>query len=351
VAGEIPCVSREQILEKAQQLRNAAVKLKGEMELRYVPRDTGTYRGVAGKRVDADPGEPFAIGEDGKYLGTEADWAALDSQYSWIIDFYDHHIGPEPSDMDGLVETLRSVSSRLYFAPTARPGDTPMEEIEPVRSWTESARDNLTDWMGHAAEAFQVNFLKKLPQAAQAQAYLAAALAHAVQGNRDMFLALRADLLDNATKAITAVEQSHHCDPKTVKTVITVVGAVATVAAGAAAIPVTGGAVAPGAAAGLDIIAGISSGIAAADLGEKKETRLDAHTVDGVLSNVVDAVIGLAAEVTIKEEQMVKALERTYDVITGAHTSELYLVPKPGVVTMTDAAIKAETGFRGLPGA
>ena len=352
MSGEIPYVSRNQIVTAAQRLLDAAVKVKGEMELRYIPRDPDhPARSIVGKSASDYTGHPYSIDENGNYMGTDAHWAELDSQYSWIPDFYDHSVGPEPSGMDDLINTMKSVSSKLYFEPTAGPGLAPSRPVEPIGAFLKPTEGALDEWIGEAAVAFRNNFMLKIPTAAQAQAYLAAALAHAVQGNRDMFLAQRVDLLDNATKATTAVEQSNHCDPDTVKTAITVVGAVATVAAGIAAIPVTGGAsLAPTGVAAFTIIAGVSSGIASQDLGKKEETDLNADTVDGVLAKAVDKVIAISTGVAAKEQQMVTALEEMYDVISGAEKGNLYLVPRPGTLAMGDGEIKTNTAFQGLHG-
>jgi hypothetical protein len=350
VSGEIPYVSRDQIVTAAQRLRDAAVKVKGEMELRYIPRDPDhPARSIVGKSASDYTGHAYAIDENGNYMGTDAHWAALDSQYSWIPDFYDRSVGPEPSGMEQLINTMKSVSSKLHFAPTAAPGSAPSRPVEPIGGLLRPTEAALDEWIGAAAVAFRNNFMLKIPEAAQAQAYLAAALAHAVQGNRDMFLAQRVDLLDNATKATTAVEQSNYCNPDSVKAVMSIVGAVATVAAGIAAIPVTGGtSLAPAGVAAFTIIAGVSSGIAASDLGHKEETSLNADTVDGVLSKAVDAVVAISTKVADKEQQMVTALEQMHNVVIGADTGKLYLVPRPGTLAMSDAEIMANTAFQGL---
>ena len=350
MAGEIPYVSEEQIRSAAEKLRTAAVKVKGERELRYIPRDPGhPDRGIAGRSAKDYPARDYDIDANGNYLGTEAQWAELDSQYSWIPDFYVRAVGPEPHSMEPLINSLRSVSGKLFFSPTASSGSTPAARIEPVRSLLAPTQTALDEWVGKAAVEFRNNFMLKVPDAAQAQAYLAAALASAVQGNRDMFLALRADLLDNAKNAEIAVEQSHMCDPESVKTVMTVVGAVAAVAAGVASIPVTGGAVlAPASVAAFSIIAGISSGVDDSTLGKKKETPLGADTVDGVLAKAVDAVNDLAVQVSNKEQEMIGALNQTYGVITGKGTRDLYLVPRPGTIDMSNSELKADTDYAGL---
>ncbi len=348
MTGEIPYVSRDQIVEAAQRLRDTAVKVKGEMELRYIPRDPDhPARSIVGKSAADYPMNDFAIDENGNYMGTDAHWSELDAQYSWIPDFYERSIGPEPSGMDGLINTMKSVSSKLYFAPTAAAGAAPSSAVDPIGALLRPTEAALDEWIGTAAVAFRNNFMLKIPDAAQAQAYLAAALAHAVQGNRDMFLAQRADLLDNATKGITAVEQSPYCNPDTVKAVISIVGAVATVAAGVASIPVSGGtSLFPAGVAAFTIIAGVSSGIASQDLGRKEETSLNADTVDGVLSKAVDAVIDISTRMANKEQEMVTALEQTRNVIT--EKADLYLVPRPGVLAMKDGEIRSGTAFQGL---
>lgn len=335
-------------MEAAGRLHDAVVKTKGEYELRYVPRDPShPARSIAGESAATYPGREFGVDDNGSYLGTEEQWTSLDAAYSWIPDFYDHSIGPEPSGMDDLIETMRSVSSKLYHAPTATPSAMPSSVIDPIGSILKPTESALEEWIGVAATAFRNNFMAKVPGAAHAQAYLAAALAHAAQGNRDLYLAQRVDLLDNVTKAVTAVEQTAFCNPESVKAVLTVVGAVTGVAAGVAAIPVTGGASAfPLAAAAFTVIAGVSSGFAAQDLGRKEDTPLNANTVDGVLGKAVDGVITVANRVAEKEQQMVAALEEMYNVVTS--NANVYLVPRPGVFAMSDAELRRETDYEGL---
>ena len=179
-------------------------------------------------------------------------------------------------------------------------------------------------------------------------AYLAGSLAHAALGNQDMFLACRKDLLETAKAAVIAVEQAPFCDPETVKLAITVVGAVATFASGAVAIPLTGGAIAgPAAVAAFDMIAGISSGIAAADLGKRVETRLDDDTVDGVLYKMVEALTAITAAVEQKEAEMINALEKILGVITDGESSKLFLPPRPPVMTLDATEMLRQTSFDG----
>ncbi len=346
MAGEIPFVSDEQIRSAAEKLQKAVVKVKGEKELRYVPTDPkNAYYGYGGRSSEKYPGLPFTIGPDKNYLGTAEDRAELSAQYSWIPDAFIQHVGADPRQIEPLSGPLRSVAEELYFEPHARPGRVPPAATQPVQNILDKAEKSLEHWTGHAADVFFNEFYKQIPEAARAQSYLAACLALAVEGNRDMFLSCRKDLLTTAEKALVAVEQAGECDPATVKTVLTVAGAVATIAAGVASIPLTGGATAaPAGVAAFTIIAGVSSGLAAADLGKKEETSLDADTVDGVLSKTVDTIIKIGNTVTEKEDAMIKALRETIDVVTGSSANR-YMPPRPPVMNYSDGQIKTDTAF------
>jgi hypothetical protein len=284
-----------------------------------------------------------------RMYGTADDWAKLDGEYSWIPDAFVRRIGPDPRPIGALADPLRSVASKLYFQSTAQPGQAPAGATEPIRDFVEKAETALTDWTGHAAVQFKTNYVAPLPGTAQAQAYYAIALAMAVDGNRDMFLAVRKDLHELATKGTAAVYQVPNCKVPYIsdetKAKLAIVGAVATIGAGVASIPVGGGAVLlPAGVAAFTIIAGTSSTLAAPGVGGTKDTPLDADTVDGVLAKVVDGIIDVGNTVTAKEDAMIKALQETYSVVSGSAATS-YMPRRPEVLSFDDTRLTNETGF------
>jgi hypothetical protein len=347
--GEIAYVGEDQIRQAAEKLKKAVVDVKGEFELRCTPRDDRYH--MAGKDARDYPGGPYYAYDPVTYriYGTADDWARLEGEYSWIPDTFVGRVGPDPRPIGALGNPLRSVASKLYFQATARPGQAPQRATEPIGEFIHKAGTALADWTGHAAIQFKTNFLEPLPGAAQAQAYLAIALAMAVDGNRDMFLALRKDLHEIATKGAAAVYQVPNCKvpylSDDTKATLAIVGAVATVAAGIATIPVGGGAVLlPSGVAAFTIIAGTSSTLAAPGVGGTKDTPLDADTVDGVLGNVVDAIIDVGNIVTAKEDDMIKALQETFTVVNDS-AAESYMPRRPAVLGYDDTRLQNETGF------
>ena len=351
MAEEIAFVSDDEIKKAADDLWKAAVYVKGRQELRYAPygRPKEVYNGYGGKDSEMYRDAPFRIGPDKKYLGTADDWAQLNSQYSWIPDAFAQRIGPDPRQIEALKDPLLSVSGKLFFPTTAKQGDIPPASIGPIGQLMKKADSSVTGWTGDAAAKFKHNFLDPLPEAAQAQSYLAVALAQAIVGNRDMFLGLRHDLLVIAQQGAIAVGRAGECQLPHIsdetKAKLALAGAVATVAAGVASIPVGGGAVfLPYGVALFTVIAGTSSGLSVTGLGKKEEVKLDADTVDGVLGKIVDALIGTDKTLTAKEDDMISALQKMIGMITGP-AATAYMPPKPELLGYTDDQLKNETSF------
>jgi hypothetical protein len=348
--GEIAYVGDDQIRQAAEDLKKAVVEVKGEFELRYAPKDDIYH--MAGKDIRNYSPPPAAYAYDPvtyRVYGTAEDWAKLDAEYSWIPDTFVRRIGPDPRQLGALANPLRSVASKLFFQSDARPGQVPQRATEPILEFVDKAKTALTGWTGWAAEQFKTNYVAPLPGTAQAQAYLAIALAMAVEGNRDMFLALRKDLHEIATKGTAAVLKVPNCElpflSDETKAKLAIVGAVATIAAGIATIPVGGGAVLlPAGVAAFTIIAGTSSTLAAPGIGGTKDTPLDADTVDGVLGKIVDAIIDVGNTVTTKEDEMIKALQETLNVVDGSAATS-YMPRRPEVLGYDDTRLQTETGF------
>ncbi|MEQ4303250.1 hypothetical protein ABNF97_17990 [Plantactinospora sp. B6F1] len=189
-------------------------------------------------------------------------------------------------------------------------------DVGPVDGPIRNAERHLGNWSGYTAEAFNTNYINRIPEVTRHQAFLARTLQHAMIANRDIFVEFRKDLKSTAETAITALEATTRSGGgKGAVVAFGVVAAVATVAAGAVTL---GGATI--AIASWTIIAGTSSGlsVAAGGFEEPRKTDLAADTVDQILSKMVDAVIEDLRQVDQQEKKIVTGLQNNIAALNGS---------------------------------
>jgi hypothetical protein len=319
----------------AKQVKDTAVRVRGETELHYIPIDphnplTSVYRRYAGtKPAQGVTQFPYGVGPDGTYLGTDAQWSALDAEYSWIPDEFNRRIDPEPSNFDPLIAEMHSTALTLYNSSSG---------AETVGAVNREVEKVLAGWVGYANEVFTNNFVNRIPDVAKNQAYFAGMLEQAMVANKDIFVTTRKDLLSTGQQAVTALDSTTQCLGANVPLILTVAAAVATVAVGVASIPLTGGAVlAPAGVAAFTIIAGISSGLSQAHFPAPQKLDLGADSVDGVLSKMIDAIVNIDRHIDTNERTIVGGLQTNYTALTdssgggGDQTSsrDAFLAPRP----------------------
>ncbi len=333
MSGEIP--SPGEIDKIAQEVQKIAVRIRGELELRYIPKDPShPARGIVGRSAVDYPGNDYGIDANGNYLGTTEQWTALRSQYNWIPEIFARHIGPEPTGFDAAISAMQQAAMALYNG---------QSHEEPVGSPIRQAQTHLGNWSGYTAEAFNANFINRIPEVAKHQAFLASSLEHAMIANKDIFIQARQDLKRTGETALIALEATTKSGGGKAVLVLGVVAAVATVAAGVASIPLTGGAsLGPASVAAWTIIAGVSSGLgaAASQFEEPKKTDLGADTIDLVLSKMIEVIIDISKEVDVQEKKIVRGLNNNFDILTDTSGGgagkrsprDEFLAPRPALI-------------------
>jgi hypothetical protein len=323
-----------EIESAARKVQETAVRVRGELELRYIPeRPDHHARGIAGRSASDYPMHPYGVDENGNYLGTAEQWAALRAQYDWVPGVFVDRIGPEPTGFDPLIDAMRSTALALYNGESHE---------EPVGNPIRQAQSHLGNWSGYAAETFNANFINRIPEVSKHQAFLAGTLQHAMIANKDIFANARRDLKGTAEAAITALEATTKCRGGKAPVYLSVAAAVATMLAGVASAPLTGGAtLAPAGVAAFTIIAGATSGLSvAASFDQPVRQDLGADTVDLVLSKTVDAVIAISTEVDKQEKKIVAALHTNLDLLTDTSGGGVgkrsprdeFLAPRPALI-------------------
>jgi hypothetical protein len=331
--------SPSEITSAANKVVDAAVKVRGEQELRYVPLGDNPWRGIAGRSAadypsQAGPYGGFAIGPDQNYLGTDADWATLRDHYAWIPDLFVHRIDPDPALFQPLIDGMEQTALAIH-------DDRDKVAASPVSQYIDDASGKISNWKGAAADTFQLNFLSKLKIAARNQAFIAGAMMHAMIAERDIFVKVRQDLLNLANQAVNAIEASGNKDPGGIKAVLGVVAAVTSLAAGIASIPISGGLLAPaGIQAGLWVISGFSATMGLAVPSDSTGSPLSAGSVDGVLSNMIDAVSRIDTYIDSHERDVVKSLNSCHSTLTTEPGRDTLFLPRePSLVHEPDSQI------------
>lgn len=336
--GPPPYPSPGEITTAANKVVDAAVKVRGEQELRYVPKGDNPWRGIAGKPASVYPDQAgpyggFGIGPDQNYLGTDADWATLRDQYAWIPNLFTHRTDPDPVLFQPLIDGMEQTALAIH-------DDQHSLSVSPVSQYVEDARGKIDQWNGEAANTFRVNFINKLETAAQNQAFIAGVMMHAMIAERDIFVKVRQDLLSLANQAVNAIEASNNKHTGGIKAVLGVAAAVTGLIAGVASIPVTGGLLLPAEIqAGLWIISGFSSTMSST-LPKDKHLPLSAGSVDGVLNHMIDAVTGIDGYIDSHERDVGKSLNSCHDTLTDKKVRATLLVPpQPSLVREPNSQI------------
>ena len=338
----------DQIRGGVKKVIDAAVKARGELELRYVPLDED--RDIAGKdsRIHQDRCNPksgihYAFDQNYKYRGTDADWAALRSAYAWIADPFEHRMNPDPVEFQPMIDDMASTALAVW-------DDPGQMASSPVSQYVEDAKPYLASWHSNAARTFNTNFTNKLELAAPNQAYIAGQMHHAMIAERDIYVKVRRDLLSLTTNIVHAIEALSAKDAGTFKQTVTTIGAVTGLLTGVitTGIPVVGTVVvAEELVATLACISGFSAMVDKLPEPEKDKhpSPLNAHTVDGVLQNMLDVFHRIDSTVERHEQSVAKSFNSCADLCRSALTTRSaesmnLLPPKPSLDSYSPAQIR-----------
>jgi hypothetical protein len=304
---EVP--SAQEIMQLAEQVMLTARRIRVEHEL-----------------------NPQAMGNRGAPAAAARE-AIQESGYSWVPEYFESHVGPEPSGLDGPIEVMREAESKLYNRDSG---------VLPIQGFLDDLDDYLgsAHWDGDAANKFRTNFLRPIEAVTKNQSLVAFTLKHALVADKELYVRVRQNLKDTASKTIVALEAiAAFCTPGEIVVVLSVASAVAT----AAAVVATLGTAAPAAIAGWALVAGATSGTAGVvgTLGDPAGAPRDlaAETVDGVLQNMIDVITEIQGEVYRQERDIITTLQNDLDLMVGQivtlpnadqrSTSEDFLTPRP----------------------
>ncbi|MEV6843655.1 hypothetical protein [Actinoplanes sp. NPDC051411] len=340
-AGPGAYKSPEEIAAAAKNVVEAAVKMRGERELRFVPEGPGPDRWAAGansadRSIVAGKYGGYAVDANGYYLGTDADWAKVRAAYAWIPGLFSGRVDPDPIRFQPLIDGMEQTALTIH-------DDDHSVGTSPVAQYVDDVSHLTADWKGPAADLFQANFIGRLKTAAKNQAYIAGVMMHAMIAERDIFVAVRNDLVSTAGDTVKAIEAIDEKSSGGLKTFLTVAAAVTALVAGIASIPTTGGLLLPAAIqADLWIISGASATLGLATFPDHNGLKLAAPTVDGVLSNMIDSLTRIDGYITTHESDVKRCLDRCTSVLTGPERDLLLLPPQPGMVSDTDAELRTD---------
>jgi hypothetical protein len=262
--------------------------------------------------------------------------AQVSTFYSWIPEFFESHLGPEPASFDGRIDHMQQVERALYdHTSHTMPVGVDLQSLE--------ARMEFDHWDGDAAEDARTKFIYPLDDVIKRQSLVAFTLKHSMLANKEVFVRVRQDLRETATQAITALEALDVlCRSGEVLIALTVVSAVATGVGAATAL----------AGAGLatvttwELAAAASSGLvdlidAATTPAPPEPPNLKAETVDGVLENMVTAVNMVQQWADQHEQSIANTLRHDLDLMMTAGEAETFVAPVPWTEEFIELADRA----------
>ncbi|MFD0558392.1 hypothetical protein FB566_3694 [Stackebrandtia endophytica] len=289
-------------------LFKTAVDARARYELGYIPEDDANaqYAGQEyfGEIRIEDPhvgSYVVRLDEDGCYLGTTAQWAALRQEFDWVKTFADDRLDPNPGNFNPMIMDMGATAERLWDWHNQRTAEEGVfEEVSRA----------LGTWDGTSATLFFGQFWAPMRPIFQDQSYFAVLLTHSLIAYRDIFVEHRRSLEKLLTSARDAVDAVGMVTGASFTVPLSVIAAVATITAGALAMPATGGASISAAGAGVStIVAGISAlpglGI---EVGSPKLSDMGADTIHGVLGDLIDAAIELRDDIATQEDAITNTL-------------------------------------------
>lgn len=321
----------------ARQIKDKAVEIRGTYELHYIPRDSEVHwaAGLCYNDILEMPQDkkdqwhewglkngPYATHENHSnpnlrpYLGTDAEWQAIEDEFDWVIDWWSEQIGPEPRSFESAISNYVTAGKALYDESTGVDAAGP--------SWADADRA-IDLWISSAADTFRSNVWHRMPNIIRRQASVAGVLAHAMAAERDTWLEHRKNLKKIAEGTLTALDAVRAEPADNANANFTILGGVLTVAAGVLAIPTAGASLAALGVAATTIAAGaftVAAGAVALEDDQRRDVELGDDTVQGVLNNMVSAGSQARGQVDRDEAKIVDSLQATHDRMTDSSSSE-----------------------------
>lgn len=316
----------------AKEIKDLAVKIRGEYELHYIPLDSEvswmagkTYIDVIGgtdeQKEQFSNNGPYAMTDEEPrtnrtYLGTAEQWAAIEKEFEWVEGWWTDQLGPEPDVFEDAIRNYANGAKALYDESTG------VEAAGP--SWADADRA-IDLWISDAADVFRSNMWHRMPNIIRRQASVAGVLAHAMAAERDAWVQQRRTLEKIANKTKAALNAVKVEAPDNANGELTVLAGVATIAAGLLAIPTGGASLAALGVAGATIGAGVftvAAGEAAISEGERQKVDLGDDTVSGVLLNMASAGGYAMQRLRDDEDLIITGLQAVEDRMTDNSSQE-----------------------------
>lgn len=354
--------SNYEIRSAAEALRDAAIKVRGQVELHYIPKDAPdhVFAGKTPEEVQQATGSlphghdsfghsgPYTLDESGRYQGTTEQWASIETAYDWIVESFEKFSEPLPFQFEEPAQQSTNAAKQLFDA------ETGIDEGQAPRDTAGAAIDT---WQGTGAEAFKANAWYRIPNIAKRQAAMAGFMAHSLLAARDTYAEGRVSAKNIADKGKVAIEALIGEEgASSAAADLTVLAGVITVAAGVLTLPLTGGGSSLAVGAG---IATISAGVATMAAGgasypappEAKKPELGGATVTDVLMNVIDAQSEIRTDIETNEEKIKGDLETQLATLNSGEPAENHstgygnttftkkdnlTIPKPAMVDDAD---------------
>ncbi|GLZ78557.1 hypothetical protein Afil01_33640 [Actinorhabdospora filicis] len=364
--------TQAEIKALAEKVKAAAIRVKGEKELLMIPLGSPDSAWAGQSSKDQTTGmtsghQPkgkygvYGVGKDDRYLGTKADWAALESAYWWIPGEFERYLRPEPRDFDAFVATAQKLTEGFVNVEKAPDpaGGLPPNTPAPLAKGTGAVDQPIrltmgytNDWSGHFADGFQA-YLGEIPNISRRQALIADTLYQAIVAARDIYGAGRETLGDIARKTEIAIESIEAgktgggCSDDALNIAFGLIAGAATIAAGVATVGSGGLLGGPSAVAAWTIIAGVSNAAWAGGaklIADPHEIDLLASDVDGVLAKMTEALNKRKQTILDMEQAAAGKLSENSNVVR-----QNTLTAKDGSGTQRNAFFPARPGMLDMP--
>lgn len=329
--------SDEDLDKLAKRVYKSAISARNRTELMYIPEGhEASHR--AGQESDgmlsvtytqkngAETSHTVRIDEEGRWMGTPAQWKKLRDDLSWTLDWFSPFAGNDPVKLVRPIEEMSSASAAIWNASKGK-----AENIPNYRT----ATGPIETWKSVAGHAFRNAFWSPAPEIMQNQAFFAGLLANALTANQEALVEHRRTLKSIATQTQQALDALGN-ESGGFNANLSVVAAVATIVAGVLALPASGGASISAAGAGAATIMAGASAMPSGDKSAPKKNSMSADTVDGVLDNMIEAVHEANKDLDDEELRIMLTLHQYHERLQspgdGKGLSKKHMLPRPAMV-------------------
>lgn len=256
--------------------------------------------------------------------------ALFESRFAGVGEMFTPFLNlPDPAGFHGLTAHLADALKKLCSGPVKVDATNKLDVTSnPNLLVMTKVGSSVTDWRGDAAQAFYRNFVEPFPAITANQFGLVATLKAAIDGERALWEACRADVDDIAHKAIGALDVMGECSADEQVCLLTVATSIFAVAAEFA----TGGW-----AIALSVAGAATQAWSGAPRAEPPEVRFDGQTPEAIVAQVQAALNKLAEETNAAERRIADALTASAGILAGNRSR--FVSRRPALAGATAATI------------